>query len=60
MTAEQVTIGLKGQSVTVYPFLYESHGCYKYNSCGECVVEKGYTKREVEVPHSVALSTLFG
>ena len=49
LTAQQVSVGLNNKIVTVFPFLYESHGCYRYNEKEEYVAERGYSKADVEV-----------
>ena len=49
LTSHQVSKGLGDKDVSVFPFLYESHGCYKYDENENCVVEKGLSKVDLEV-----------
>ena len=49
LTSQQVSIGLNDKTVTVFPFLYESHGCYKYDENENYIVEKGLNKLDIEV-----------
>lgn len=52
LTSQQVSVGLgKEKRVTVFPFLYESQGCYRLNERNEYVIETGFTQKEVEVSH---------
>lgn len=49
LTSLQVSKGLNDKAVTVFPFLFESHGCYKYDENENCIVEKGLSKVDIEV-----------
>ncbi len=52
LTSQQVSIGLGAEKrVTVFPFLYESQGCYRPNEHNEYVIETGFTQNEVEVSY---------
>jgi broad specificity phosphatase PhoE len=49
LTSQEVSKGLDDKTVTVFPFLYESHGCYKYDENENYIVEKGLSKVDIEV-----------
>lgn len=54
LTSQQVSMGLGAEKrVTVFPFLYESQGCYRLNERNEYVIETGFTQNEVEVSYVV-------
>ena len=48
LTSQSISSSFANKEVSVLPFLFESHGCYRYEN-GKCIVERGYKKSEIEV-----------
>jgi len=52
LTSKSISSSFDNKEVSVLPFLFESHGCYRYEN-DVCIAERGYTKNEIETlfPH---------